>query len=59
MAKNPAHTPARLAATAGSQGRKVAVMAAANVTDPKVIVAPVPIRLLTFPATGPVNAPTR
>ena len=37
---------------------KVAPMAAANSTDPRAIVAPFPIRLLSFPDKGPAKMPT-
>ena len=51
-AKKPAHTPARLPTIATIEWRKVARIAMANTAEPAAIVAPFPIRSLSFPASG-------
>ena len=38
--------------------RKVARIAMANTAEPAAIVAPFPIRSLSFPASGPISTPT-
>jgi hypothetical protein len=36
-----------------------AAMAPARITDPKIMVGPLPSRLLSFPDIGPITIPTR
>jgi hypothetical protein len=57
IAKKPAQIPARLAAITASDLTSVAPMAAATTTDPSAMVAPLPMRWLSRPGTGPITIP--
>ena len=59
MEKKPAQTSIRATTMARSDWISVRAMARAKTSDPSTMVPPLPMRLLSWPAMGPVKIPMR